>query len=54
MFIRLVRVPACDRQTDGRTDAIAVGIKRSALQAMQPRWKNPGVNFEWSVRITKL
>ena len=26
MFIRLDRVPACDRQTDGQTDGNAVGI----------------------------
>jgi len=26
MFIRLDKVPACDRRTDGRTDGIAVGI----------------------------
>jgi len=41
LFIPLDRVPACNRQRDGRTDRITVDIlQRSALQAMRPHVKN--------------
>ena len=38
-LIHLDRVPACDGQTDGRTELPYV-LQRSALQAMRPRCKN--------------
>ena len=39
MFIRLDRVPACDRQTDRQTELPWL-IQRFALQAMRTRCKN--------------